>query len=370
MLGTMSVLSDAGISSGMLSQGGTVWSDKFLMGKVFHTGYRLRITASIIVVAICLPVLSYLLLKQDASFLTIILINISLLPLFYSSLSDNLLQIAPKLNKDIWPLQKNGLIVQVFRFLLIIPLIYFIPYCWVILIITAIVRVWGNNQLHKINLRYILPDSPIDKEFKIQLLSHMKRILPGSIYYCLSGQITIWIVSLIGNHKTIASFGALGRFSLLFSIFPILFGSIIAPAFAKLKNTKSVLISKAFIIQLLIILGSLLILLFFYTFSDYILLVLGSKYSNYNFELVLSILSGLLGIAAGLSYSLNTSRGWSMNPIILIFVNFVSLVIGVFFFKIDSLKGIIVFNIFINAIQYIMNTFFCFFKIYKLPHLT
>src|SRR4051794_12896030 len=42
MLGTMTILSDAGISTGVMAQGGKVWQDKEKLGAVLATGLDLR----------------------------------------------------------------------------------------------------------------------------------------------------------------------------------------------------------------------------------------------------------------------------------------------------------------------------------------
>lgn len=42
VLGTMVVLADGGVSSGVMSQGAKVWQDKIKLGLVFSTGIHLR----------------------------------------------------------------------------------------------------------------------------------------------------------------------------------------------------------------------------------------------------------------------------------------------------------------------------------------
>ena len=42
MLGTMTVLADGGISTGVMSQGAKVWQNKVMLGKVLATGLDLR----------------------------------------------------------------------------------------------------------------------------------------------------------------------------------------------------------------------------------------------------------------------------------------------------------------------------------------
>ena len=114
-------------------------------------------------------------------------------------------------------------------------------------------------------------------------------------------------------------------------------------------------------------LASFLIILIFHFFSDTFLLLLGERYSGYNTELVMFMISSVLATGAGLSFNLNMARGWTFYPVLLIALNITSLIIGISFFTFDNLTGVISFNIFINAFQYLMNTTFCFFKILTLP---
>lgn len=74
-------------------------------------------------------VLIYLLVHNNASWYYALLILLTLIPVFYANLSDALLEIAPKLNQDIKPLQKNQLLANFGRLLLIIPAVFFCSIC-------------------------------------------------------------------------------------------------------------------------------------------------------------------------------------------------------------------------------------------------
>ena len=113
MLGTMTVLADGGISTGVMSQGAKVWQNKVMLGKVLATGLDLRRKFAIFSLLGATPFLIYLLLHNGASWLTTVLIVASLIPAFLAALSDTLLEIVPKLHQDILPLQKNQLMVGV-----------------------------------------------------------------------------------------------------------------------------------------------------------------------------------------------------------------------------------------------------------------
>lgn len=128
MIGTMSHLSDGGITTGIMMQGGKVWNDKEKLGTVLYTGMNLRNKFSIVTLIIILPILGYLLIHQNASLLTTSLIILSLIPAYYANLSDALLEILPKLHQDIKPLQQNQLIVNFMRLALSAAILFFFPW--------------------------------------------------------------------------------------------------------------------------------------------------------------------------------------------------------------------------------------------------
>ncbi|MEH6408659.1 MAG: polysaccharide biosynthesis protein, partial [Leeuwenhoekiella sp.] len=78
MLGTMTVLANGGIATGVLSQGGKIWKDKKQLGTVLATGLMLRRKFAIGSLIVSIPILGYLLYHHNASWLMIILITVSL----------------------------------------------------------------------------------------------------------------------------------------------------------------------------------------------------------------------------------------------------------------------------------------------------
>lgn len=366
MLGTISVLSDAGISTAMMAHGGKVWTDRKALGVIFATAYDLRKKFALGSLIISLPILYYLLYVQGASIGITLLILLTLIPSVFASLSDNLLQIGPKLQKDILPLQRNALFVSIYRTLVSLPVLFFLPFTSIAILSAGVIRTVGNYKLKKINSKWVDMRQQSDPQIAKSMMSQVRRLMPGAFYYCLSGQIAVWLISILGQHESVASLGALARFSVLFAIVPVLFGTMVTPYFSKLAEQRHLMFNSFFKIQSLIALGILIVAFFFFVFSDIFLWVLGPSYSNLKFELVVSIISGLLGVAAGLSFSLFTSRGWSMHPVFSITVNLLSLIAGILIFEIETLRGVLMMNVFVNTIQYFVNGSFCWYKINSL----
>jgi O-antigen/teichoic acid export membrane protein len=347
MLSTMTVLADGGISAGAMAQGGKVWKDKKQLGLVLATGLDLRKKFAVFSLLVAVPILVYLLLHQGATVWVIALIVATLIPSFYAALSDSLLEIVPKLHQDIKPLQVNQVTVNIFRLFLSGAALLF-PFTFIVLLANGIPRMYGNLKLRKIVAKFAEPDLKPDPEYRSSILQVVRKMMPGSIYYCISGQMTIWLLSIFGSADSIAQIGALGRISMLLTIFTVLFGTLITPRFARLAEDRSVLLSRFITIQLGMAVLCTLICTVIYFFPQPALWILGQKFQGLEMELTLSIIASCLGLMSGLFFSLSSSRGWPTHPAVLIIGNILFVVTGALLFKVSTLRGALYFNIFIN----------------------
>ncbi|WP_366182381.1 polysaccharide biosynthesis protein [Flavobacterium ovatum] len=363
MLGTMTVLADGGISTGVMSQGAKVWQDKEKLGAVLATGLDLRRKFAIGSLIIASPILIYLLLHNGASELTTFLIVISLVPAFFAALSDSLLEIVPKLHQDILPLQKNQVLVGLGRLLLTVLTVFIFPWTFVAILASGLSRIYGNIKLRKIAYKFVDIKQQSDPVIQKDILQMVKRILPGAIYFCVSGQITIWLISFFGNSSSVAQLGALGRLSMLLSLLSVLIGTLIIPRFARLSENRNLLLKHYFQIMLLLFLFMIVIVAIVYIFPDQILCVLGKNYLGLQREFLLSIIGSYFNLIAGVYFSLYTSRGWAINPLFSITISLMAVVIGAFLFNVSTLYGVLIFNIFIAITQVVINSGYCLKKI-------
>lgn len=366
MLGTMTILADGGISAGVMAQGGKAWQDREKLGVVLVTGLKLRKKFAIGSLFISVPILFYLLLHNDAGWITASLIVASLIPAFFAALSDSLLEIAPKLHQTILPLQKNQVEVGVGRLILSAITMFIFPFSFLAIIASGIPRIYGNIKLKKITNTLAdinqTPDLTVQKE----ILVMVKRILPGAIYYCLSGQITIWLISIFGNTTSVAQLGALGRLNMLLTIFSVLITTLIIPRFARLDNKKSLLLKRFIQIMGFLIFFLFIIVVLVFFFPNPMLWLLGNAYAGLQKELVLSVLGSCLNLIGGIAFGLYTSRGWVLNPFILILINLGSIIGFSLLVDLSSTNGILLLNLGISFIALLLNSIYCFLKIIKI----
>jgi O-antigen/teichoic acid export membrane protein len=365
MLGTMTLLADGGIGNGVMAQGGKVWRDKQRLGSVIKTGLELRQKFAIGSLLIALPILFYLLHHHNASPLTSILIIASLIPAFFSALSDTLLEIAPKLHQDIKSLQKNQVMTGLGRFALISITIFIFPWAFVAILGFGIPRIFANFKLRKIAAKFADWSQPSNNEDRSAILKVVKRTLPGTIYYCISGQITIWLISIFGSTESIAHVGALSRLTMILTIFGVLLSSLVEPRFSRLKDNKGLLLSRFLQIQVLLFAVSAFIILMVWLFPTQVMFILGKEYVGLNNELMLMTISGCLSLMSSSVFKLSSSRGIVPPPIILIPT---LILIQLLFFAVVDFKeitGALMFSIFTYSTAWIFRTGYLLFWIKK-----
>jgi O-antigen/teichoic acid export membrane protein len=354
-LGAMAILADGGIAAGVMAQGGQVWQDREQFGKVLATGLDLRKKFAAISLLVFLPVLFYLLHYHGASWVTAALIAASIIPAFFTALSGTLFSIVPKLAQHIVPLQKVELGANIGRLALLALSIFAFPLAFVAILSAGLPQFWSNFRLKSIARVFADDKQKPDVEIRLQIFAMVKRLLPESIYYCISGQLTIWIISILGSTAAVAQVGALGRVSIIFVLISTITAALIIPRFARLPNDSATLLKRYLQIQLGLLIAYAAVVGFCWIFSSQILLVLGNKYTGLSRELILLLIGSTISAMAGNSFYLSNNRGWVINPIIPIVVSIASICAGVYFLKISSLEGVLILNIIIAIPQFIVH---------------
>lgn len=352
MLGTMTILADGGIGTGVLSEGGKVWKNKEILGKVIVTGFYLRKKFAVVSLIVAIPILIYLLRHHDASWLLTFLIILSLIPAFLTALSNNLLEVAPKLRQDIPALQKNQVQVGVGRLLMTGLVLVAFPWAFMAILASGISQIWANIQLRNISAKYADWSQKRDIQIQKVILSFVKKLLPGSIYYCISSQVTIWIISAFGTTKAVAQIGALSRLSALFSLVGVLFTTLIVPRFARLpKNTKDIL-KKFILIQIGLFLISILIIGVVEVYSNQILWILGKDFSGLTSEVILITIGSCMSLISISTNQLLSSRGIIVPPLILISFALIVQVGIALLMDLSSVNSVLLYGIYISAVIY------------------
>src|SRR6476660_7796257 len=105
MQGTLNVLADIGISIGLVSIGGRVWTDRHRFGQLVNTALGLRRKLGLLAVTAVVPNLYYLLVKNGASTKYTALLILAVLVGLGVQRSIGVLSVVPRLRSDIVKIQ-------------------------------------------------------------------------------------------------------------------------------------------------------------------------------------------------------------------------------------------------------------------------
>ncbi len=346
MLGTMISLADGGIATGVMAQSGKVWPNKAKMSAVLATGMVLRKKFAIFSLLVAIPILFYLLRKHEASWLMTVLIALLLIPAFLTSLSGHLLEIAPKLHQDIKPLQRYQVEANLGRLALLGLTMFVFPFAAVAIACAGVSQIWNNWRLRKAFAGFIDILQPVDPEARKAIVNVVNRAMPGVIYYSVSGQLSVWLLSIFGTGQNVAQIGALGRLSSVLTLVTVLFSTLVIPRFSRFAGRNRALLLKYLAIHASLIPIMLAVLLLVWIFPDVTLSILGADYSGIERELVLSITSALLASMAGITYAANASRGFILPPGFLIPVFTLMQISLILILPVGSLTGVLMLSIF------------------------
>ncbi len=130
--------------------------------------------------------------------------------------------------------------------------------------------------------------------------------MPGSIFYALQGQISVFLITIFGQSRGVASVGALGRLAQIYVIFMQMNPILIEPYFAKIKRAQ--LKSSYFVLVAGVGVMCSCVTAAAYLFPGAFLWVLGPKYANLDLELLLIIAASSINYFSGVLYVVNSSR--------------------------------------------------------------
>ena len=139
--------------------------------------------------------------------------------------------------------------------------------------------------------------------------SYIRRQAPNSLYYCLSGQIAVFLVGLLGNADRVGQLGALGRLAVFFSIIGAVVAAFAQPYFARTGSRRELI--DAFIgLNIGFWLLTTALTTAALTRPQVLLWILGPRYAGLQVEVVWMVLSASLGAWAAAIYSVGAARQW------------------------------------------------------------
>jgi O-antigen/teichoic acid export membrane protein len=309
MQATMSILADSGVGIGLTSIGGKVWQDRRRFGELIHTALYLRRYLAAIAVTVVAPLLMWLLISNGASKTYAAIITLAVMLALNYQLLTGVLGVVPRLHSQIDRVQKLDALGAASRLLLLVAA-YFVFLDAAVAIFIGIAGVFAQYVfLRRWAVDNIEPQAEINREDRASMLGIVKHQAPNAVFYCLQGQLTVWLISIFGNTQNIAEVGALGRLGMIFAIISAVMSSIVLPGFARCQLPSLLRRRYWQILSCSLLLGCCLVVPAV-AFPDELLWILGNKYSHLTREVPLMVLGAVLSAIAVTMLSLNVTKGW------------------------------------------------------------
>ena len=345
MQATTNILADIGISIGLISIGGRVWQDQRRLGQLVSTGLKLRRklgTASILVVT---PLLYFMLRKHGTSLSYTVFLIAAVLAGLSAQLSVEVFSVIPRLRSDLGQIQKVDLIGSIARLAVLGALAF-------VFLNAGVAVVAGSGALL---LQYLLSrqyaagiidlQAEENAEDRKAMLGFIRSQAANAVFFCLQGQITIFLITFFGHRAGVAEVGALGRLAIIFTVLGNLVANICAPAFSRCRTHHQLVWLYTGVVGGVAGL-SLLLLGGAYFLPNEFLFILGNRYSHLQYELLLIVGGAMINTMAGTLWTLNASRAWIAGSWLYIPLTVGTQLLLIPFTDFSSVNGVLTFNLF------------------------
>ncbi len=356
MQGTMNLLADSGISIGLTAIGGKVWQDRYRFGQLINTAMQLRIYLAAVAIVIVTPILLWMLISNGASVVYAIFITAAVLVGLNAQLITGVLDVVPRLHSQISRVQNLDLIPTVFRLVLLCGAYFTFLNAAVAVLTASISLVLKRFILSRWVTDSIDIKAPINKEYRRETLAIIKCQAPNAVFYCIQGQLTVFLISIFGNTKSIAEVGALGRLVVIFSVINAVMAGIVLPRFARCQSVKGLYRQYWQILGSVCLLG-LIVLGVAACFPSQMLWILGNKYAHLKSELFLMTTSIVVNFIAGTMWSMNTAKAWIKYCWLYIPLTIIAQIFLLLTLDTSNVKGVIMFGLFSTLPGFLLNIY-------------
>ncbi|MEJ7703266.1 MAG: hypothetical protein WKF47_06250 [Geodermatophilaceae bacterium] len=232
------------------------------------------------------PVLYFMLIRNGASVgYTIILIAVVLAGLLVQ-LSVGVLSVVPRLRSDVSKIQTIDLTGAIARLLLLGALMLIFLSAGTAAAVGSVTLLLQYWMLRRYVVRFVDLDAAENVEDRAAMRGFIKNQAANAIFFCLQGQITIFLISFFGNRASaVAEVGALGRLAMIFAVLSNLLANVFAPAFARCQSIRRLRWQYAAVVGSVAAFSAVLICAAAF-FPHAFLYILGSKYAHLESELV------------------------------------------------------------------------------------
>lgn len=362
ILHTIVMLSDSGIGSGVMAIGGRHWENKSRMGQLVNSALALRNRQFYMAAIFAIPLMVWLLIKNEASIYIVSTLVFAVVVGSLFEIRTVVYTAILRLNNQFDSVQRIDIINTIVRLSIILILALLFLDAFVAVMVFSVA--YGVNYFVSKNwvAKYIEEIDTEDKEDKQEINTIIKHQLPNAVYYSITGQIAVFLISIFGSTEAVADVGVLTRLAIMFSIINVTLATVVMPKFSKSNIPAEIKKGFMLLVGLLLLIAVVMISLSYF-FPDFFLFIFGKKYSHLTTELVWLVGGAMMSLVTGVIFKINASRGWVIKWWLFIPVGLITQIVCLFFLDISTVIGVIQYNIILNIPALIMFVYLFYYKV-------
>ena len=283
----------------------------------------------------------------------------SLLPRFFSGSTHNFLSVSWEWCRDCVPdvsqIQRIDLTGAIARLIVLVGCALLFLNAGVAVLVGSMAFLLQYWLLRRYAAGVIDLNAPENADDRTAMIGFIKNQAANAIFFCLQGQITIFLISFFGSKATsVAEVGALGRLAMIFAVMGQLLMNIFVPAFARCQSAAKLRW------QYFGIVGGVAgccaaVIAAAAFFPNQFLFVLGDKYSHLQRELLLMVAGTVMNVLTGTLWVLNASKAWIKGSWLYIPLTLVTQIVLIPYTDFSSVSQVLIFNLISTVPNLLLN---------------
>jgi O-antigen/teichoic acid export membrane protein len=345
LTGAIMVLTKGGVNLGLNSIMGRYWPDKYRAKQVLQVATKIRKKIAIATLPFILVFAGWLLKKNGADNLSIIILGTLLCVSFYFDFRTRLLQQVIVFANKAHKIQLVDTLLATLRLAFIFAL-KFAGLLNVITVVLAGIIVAGlrikpiqkllNKELPPENVNSLVEDANEIKQIA-------KRQFPLEVFFVFQGQLVFIFIAIFGSVTDTASLGAINRIGQLFLPVMAILQSYAIPRFCQLENNK--ILAGIFLWGMLSFFPGLILCFLAYNFPEVLLFLLGDNYSHLQDEIFIACIFFAFKSLVTLIWHLLANRGLNNFSLFQIPIFIAWCCIAPFYLDLSELSGVLYFQL-------------------------
>jgi O-antigen/teichoic acid export membrane protein len=289
--------------------GGRVWQDKGRLGQVMNAAFKTSRLPTALALIPILAMLAWLLHQNGAPPFAVAVMMVLIACGAGFQLRTAILVTVPRLRGEFRLLQKVDLALTITRLALIAgaALIYLDASIAILLTVMGSLGQWlfvRKWVAHTVDMTL-----PADPDMEMEMRRTVKRQWLNDAYYAFYGQISVFLLSIVGTPESVADLGALGRLGTIFVALGATMQSVILPVYARCQDPRRL---RQLYVQILAANFAIALapVAFVFVAPAPFLWLLGAKYAHLSHELLLISIGAATSVVASILALMNQVRAW------------------------------------------------------------